>query len=140
MGVHVARQALQILVKKGIKILGTKVNLLGLTFKENCPDIRNTRVLDIYRELTQYGIDVDICDPVANTEEILEEYGKVPTDFDKLNPGEALILAVPHDILKENLKTNLFRLMKVPYAFIDVKGVFEADIFQKEERGVYWRL
>lgn len=139
MGIYVARQTLEIMVKKGIKVLGAKVNLLGLTFKEDCPDIRNTRVIDIYQELTRWGIDVDLCDPVADPEDVLKEYGKYPIPFEKLGPADAVILAASHETLKKQLKTRLIHLLKAPYAFVDVKGAFDTSIIPQGE-GTYWRL
>jgi UDP-N-acetyl-D-galactosamine dehydrogenase len=139
MGFYIAHQTLELLVKKDIKIRGSKVNLLGLTFKENCPDTRNTRVVDIFKELSRYGIDVDICDPVADEHDIFEEYGKKPTKLSDLKPADAVILAAPHNILKSELKTKLISLMKAPYVFVDVKGAFDKNIISKNE-GSYWRL
>jgi UDP-N-acetyl-D-glucosamine/UDP-N-acetyl-D-galactosamine dehydrogenase len=139
MGIYVAQRAIELMVKKGIKILGSKVNLLGLTFKENCPDTRNTRVVDIYRELRRYGVNVDIYDPVAYAEDIVEEYGVPPVSFDKLTAADAAILAVPHVQLKYQVRDNLFRLMTAPYVFVDIKGSFDPSIISRTE-GVYWRL
>jgi UDP-N-acetyl-D-galactosamine dehydrogenase len=139
MGNYIAQRTLEMMVKKGIKVLGARVNILGLTFKENCPDIRNTRVVDIYRELTRFGIEVDICDPVAYEEDIFEEYGKKPVRMDQMQAADAVILAAPHEILKKELKTKLIQLMKPPSVFVDVKGAFEPSIIPRGE-GVYWRL
>lgn len=139
MGFHIARQTLELMVKKDIKIKGSRVNLLGLTFKENCPDTRNTRVVDIYRELTRFGIEVDICDPVADEHDVIEEYGKKTVAMKDLQPADAVILAAPHNILKNELKTKLLSLMKAPYVFVDVKGAFDKNIIPARE-GSYWRL
>jgi UDP-N-acetyl-D-galactosamine dehydrogenase len=139
MGKYVAHQTLELMVKKGIKVLGSKVNLLGLTFKENCPDIRNTRVVDIYRELTRYGIQVSICDPVAYEEDIFEEYGQHPTPLDKLQKADAVILAASHEVLVKDLKKRLLDLMIAPYIFVDVKGAFDQSVIPQRE-GTYWRL
>ncbi|MPR32138.1 nucleotide sugar dehydrogenase [Salmonirosea aquatica] len=98
MGVFVANKLVKLLIKKGHKIEGSRVLILGITFKENCPDIRNTRVVDVVRELTDFGMRVDVHDPWAVAEEVAEEYGT------KLAPirgkYEAVVLAVAHKEFK----------------------------------------
>jgi UDP-N-acetyl-D-galactosamine dehydrogenase len=139
MGTYVANRTLEMMVKKGIRILGSRVNLLGLTFKENCPDTRNTRVVDIYRELRRFGIDVDICDPVAHPDDVVEEFGKHGKSLEDLQQADAVILASPHRELCEALRGKLSLLMKSPFILVDVKGAFERQIVPPGE-GVYWRL
>ena len=139
MGIYVAQKTIELMVKKGIKVLGAKVNLLGLTFKENCPYTRNTRVVDIYRELRRYGVNVDIYDPVAEADDIHEEYGTHPVSFDKLGPADAVVLAVPHNKLKDQVRDNMLRLMSPPYVFVDIKGAFQPSVISRNE-GAYWRL
>ena len=98
MGVFVANKLVKLLIKKGHKIEGSRVLILGITFKENCPDIRNTRVVDVVRELTDFGMRVDVHDPWAGPVEVAEEYGisLVPI----LGKYEAVVLAVAHDEFK----------------------------------------
>jgi len=96
MGLFVANKVVKLLIQKGHKIAGCKALILGITFKENCPDIRNTKVVDIYHELHQFGISVDIYDPWADNEKVHEEYNlnlvpNLDTAYD------AIILAVAHD-------------------------------------------
>jgi UDP-N-acetyl-D-galactosamine dehydrogenase len=95
MGMFVANKVVKLLIKKGHKIAGAKALILGITFKENCPDIRNTKVVDIYHELAQFGMEVDIYDPWAIKEEVHHEYGVnlIPEIKSKYS---ALILAVSH--------------------------------------------
>jgi UDP-N-acetyl-D-galactosamine dehydrogenase len=139
MGFYVARQCIEIMIQNGLKIKGARVNLLGLTFKENCPDVRNTRVLDIMNELARMGVEVDIYDPLAHADEIEEDFKKHPTPFEKLQPADAVILAAPHTELKTMLVEHAHRLFKNPRIFIDVKGVFEPKVFcSKQDK--YWRL
>ncbi len=97
MGAHVAGQMVKALVKKRIHVVGSRVALLGLTFKENCPDLRNTRVVDVIRELEDYGVVVDVHDPHADPEAALAEYGIALTRV--LEPGayDGIILAVAHE-------------------------------------------
>ena len=106
MGMYVANQVIKLMIKKGQKIEGAKVLVLGITFKENCPDIRNSRVIDVIQELREFGTDVDVYDPWADKEEVKREYG-----LDLLDPGatgyglrvtdyNAVVLAVAHDKFK----------------------------------------
>jgi UDP-N-acetyl-D-galactosamine dehydrogenase len=97
MGMFVANKVIKLMIEKGHTIKGAKALILGFTFKENCPDIRNTRVIDIYKELNQFGLDVDIHDPWANPEEVKHEYGI--DILEKLNGGsyQAIIIAVAHN-------------------------------------------
>jgi len=96
MGFFVANKVIKLLINKGHKILGAKALILGITFKENCPDIRNTKVVDIYSELKQFGMDVDIYDPWADKMEVKREY-----DLDLLanieHSYDAIILTVAHE-------------------------------------------
>jgi UDP-N-acetyl-D-galactosamine dehydrogenase len=96
MGMFVANKVIKLMIKKGQRIDGSKVLILGVTFKENCPDIRNSKVIDIYKELLQFGVIIDVYDPHANQEEVLEEYNiKL---IDKLNQDyDGVILAVCHN-------------------------------------------
>ncbi len=95
---HIANKVLKLLIHKGDKIKGSKVLLMGITFKENCPDIRNTKVVDIYRELIAFGLEVDLYDPWANAREVSEEYGIAI--IDTVIPSKtynAIIVAVAHE-------------------------------------------
>ncbi|MDR2691769.1 MAG: nucleotide sugar dehydrogenase [Dysgonamonadaceae bacterium] len=97
----IADKVLKLMIRKNHKINGANVLILGVTFKENCPDIRNTKVVDIYRELTEFGLNVDIYDPWVNGEELAGEYGVPAVEtFDADKRYEAVILAVAHDAFK----------------------------------------
>ena len=113
------------MTKKGIPVRESKALLLGITFKENCPDIRNTKVIDVYNELKDYGLAVEIYDPWADAEEVKEEYD---VQLSKLT-GEkydAIILAVAHDEFKH---LSLKDLRKENSVLYDVKGFLDrADI------------
>lgn len=106
MGMFVANKVIKLMIKNGHKINGAKALILGVTFKEDCPDIRNSRVVDIYKELLQFGLLVDVYDPHANAEEVHEEYGIHLTDSISAN-YDAIILAVSH---KEFLSLNYTQL------------------------------
>lgn len=96
MGVFVANKVIKLMIQKGIQIKGAKALVLGFTFKENCPDTRNTRVIDIFQELTQFGLDVDVYDPWADKDEVHEEYA-IDLVEEMKNDYQAIIMAVSHD-------------------------------------------
>jgi UDP-N-acetyl-D-galactosamine dehydrogenase len=126
MGGYVADQVVKHMVKKDIQVKGAKVLMLGFTFKENCPDVRNTRVIDIIRELETYRVDLDVFDPWANPAEVQHEY-----DIDVINqlrPGvkyDAIVLAVAHDEFK---KLELSTLSASTSVLYDVKGVLPKEL------------
>ena len=105
MGIYVANQVIKLMIKKGHKIEGSKVLVLGITFKENCPDIRNSRVIDVISELQEFGCNIDVYDPWADAKEVKEEYGfdlLQITNYKSLNTNNynAVVLAVAHDNYK----------------------------------------
>jgi len=107
MGIYVANQVIKLMIKKGHKIEGSKVLVLGITFKENCPDIRNSRVIDVVRELQEFGCSVDISDYWADKDEVKHEYNIELNNDVNFNNYEAIVLAVAHDDYKKlNLKTE----------------------------------
>jgi len=109
MGIYVANQVIKLMIKKGQKIEGAKVLVLGITFKENCPDIRNSRVIDVIRELQDFGCDVDVSDYWADKEEVKREYNLDLIDSSKVNRDKysAVVLAVAHNNYKDiNLDNN----------------------------------
>jgi UDP-N-acetyl-D-galactosamine dehydrogenase len=97
MGIFIANKVVKLILAKGDKVKGEKVLILGFAFKENCPDIRNTRVIDIYKELTQFGLDLDIYDPWASQEEVYKEYGIKLEQELKFKDYKAVIVAVAHN-------------------------------------------
>ncbi|WP_041960244.1 Vi polysaccharide biosynthesis UDP-N-acetylglucosamine C-6 dehydrogenase TviB [Sulfurospirillum arsenophilum] len=97
MGIYVANQVIKLMIKKGHKIEGSKVLILGITFKENCPDIRNSRVIDVIRELQEFGVQIAIYDPWADAKEVKHEYNlELLAELPALNTYDALVLAVSH--------------------------------------------
>jgi UDP-N-acetyl-D-galactosamine dehydrogenase len=132
MGFYVAGQVVKLMIKKGHTINSSKVLILGMTFKENCPDVRNSRVIDIVAELRQFGCMVDVYDPWADPKEVRHEYGlELIADFEaKLNSGklphyDAIVLAVAHNEFKT---LDLMRLKNSNTVVYDVKGILkEAD-------------
>lgn len=126
MGDYVANQTIKCMNKKGIMVKDAKILILGITFKENCPDIRNTKVVDIYNTLKEYTSDITIYDPWASPEQVMREYG-VPsvTELPEKGLYDAIILAVAHKQF-ENL--NLKALIKTDGVIYDVKGILPRDI------------
>ncbi len=119
MGIYVANQVIKLMIKKGQKIEGAKVLVLGITFKENCPDIRNSRVIDVIRELQDFGCDVDVSDYWADKEEVKREYNLDLIDSSKVNRDKysAVVLAVAHnnykDITLDNNEQVVFDIKSV---------------------------
>lgn len=102
MGMFIANKVVKLMMQKNLKIKSSKALILGVTFKENCPDIRNTKVIDIYSELVQFGLEVDVYDPWADKKELRMEYGiQLSTDMPPLDSYEAIILSVAHDDFRE---------------------------------------
>src|SRR3954463_11900327 len=139
MGPHVARKCVQEMIHAGRNIKGARVNVLGLTFKEDVPDIRNSKVIDIIRELHEFGVEVFVHDPQASHEDALHEYGVRLADWDSLPSADALILAVPHRRYLELPQEAYLRKVVREGCIIDVKSVLDASSLRKEGMRV-WRL
>jgi UDP-N-acetyl-D-galactosamine dehydrogenase len=140
MGKYVAENTVKKLIKADKQIKGSKVAIFGITFKENCPDVRNSKVVDIIKELEEYGIEIKIVDPLADKEDIWKEYKLNSYDVEEINEMDALIFAVPHEEFKL-LNLEQIRKMYLNHSpvLIDVKGIFD----RKEAEGMnylYWRL
>src|SRR5690606_29727042 len=96
MGEYVASQVVKLMIKKGIVVNGSKLLMLGITFKENCPDVRNTKIVDVIKALREYSIDVTIYDPWANPSEVMHEYGLTTTDKLPHEKFDTIVLGVAH--------------------------------------------
>lgn len=119
----IANKVLKLMIHKGQTIKGTHVLILGVTFKENCPDIRNTKVIDIYREMCEFGANVDIYDPWASATEVAEEYGvKIMSELDTNKKYDAVLLAVAHDEFKD---FDFERHYKAGAVIFDTKAVVD---------------
>lgn len=123
MGEYVASQVVKCMIKKGINVNGANVLNLGITFKENCPDVRNTKAVDVITSLQDYGINVTTYDPWANPEEVMHEYNLLSnTDLVEGSKFDAIILTVAH---KEFLDLELDQFLKVNNVVYDVKGILK---------------
>ena len=140
MGSFIASQAVKELIKSGKSVKGSVVTILGFTFKENVPDIRNTRVIDIVRELQDYGIKVQVFDPMSDGHEIQKEYNiDVLAGEDELRPAHAVILAVPHQYFMNKDWTYIASLLENKTgAVIDVKAKLDRNMIP--EGITLWRL
>ena len=134
MGFYVAREVLKLMIKKSHTIKGSKVLILGITFKENVPDVRNTKVIDIVNELRDFGCNVDVYDPIANPEDVKKEYGIDLIQESRLSIEnyDCIILAVAHSKFKE-LEARLESLKKNNNKLViyDVKSFFDKKIVDK---------
>jgi len=139
MGKLIAEQTVKHMIRNGSKVRSSRVNVLGLTFKENCPDIRNTRVIDVIHELKSYGVEVHVHDPVPDAGEARHEYGLELESWEALPRADALVVAVPHrQFLARPIADYLTKVVEQG-CFIDVKSQF--DIAALREAGLtVWRL
>ena len=128
MGAYIVSEVVKLMVAKEIPVKGAKTLLLGITFKENCPDIRNTKAIDVYNELKAYHMDVDIFDPWANSEEVKHEFGVALKTSITNEKYDTIILAVAH---KQFLTLNLKSLKNTNSLTYDVKGILTEDVDAK---------
>ena len=163
MGKYVAENTVKKMIQANRQIKGAKVVIMGITFKENCPDSRNTRVIDIVRELQEYGIQVQVVDPVEDVSEVKREYGIDLCKLEDISGADAVVVAVAHDEFKrinlEDLKSlykrydndkNNEALDEIAatldedsddgkLVLIDVKGIFDRKRAE-DLNYLYWRL
>jgi UDP-N-acetyl-D-glucosamine/UDP-N-acetyl-D-galactosamine dehydrogenase len=139
MGPYVARQAVKEMIKRGHSIQDGNVIVLGLTFKENVPDLRNSKVIDVIRELKSFGMKVHVHDPMCTTEEAEHEYGISLSQFEDLPKSAGVILAVNHQEYLQGGAALMQSLMLPKAVFVDVKSAFKADEFVSKGYGS-WRL
>lgn len=142
MGKYVAESLVKNLIKADIPVKGARVIILGFTFKENCPDTRNTKVIDIVKELQEYGISPLITDPVADYAEAEREYGITFAKEDELKDADAVILAVPHkeyETLTMQQIDGFYAANGRQKVLSDIKGMLDKDAYEKAGY-LYWRL
>jgi len=139
MGKFIAKNAIKETIKAGHDVRGATITVLGLTFKENCPDLRNSKVADIIRELEEFGVKVQVTDPGADSAEAKHEYGVTLTPFKKLRKAVAVVIAVAHKEYCEMSLTQFKKLMGRKPVIIDVKGIVDRDAARKAGVAL-WRL
>ncbi|MNS27331.1 UDP-N-acetyl-D-glucosamine 6-dehydrogenase [compost metagenome] len=125
MGEYVASQVIKLMIKKGIVINNAKLLMLGITFKENCPDVRNTKIVDVIAALKDYGIEVVIYDPWANPDEVAHEYALETSHSLPAEKFDAIMLGVAH---KEFYSIDFNVLRKENSVLYDVKGVLSTAV------------
>jgi UDP-N-acetyl-D-galactosamine dehydrogenase len=139
MGKYVAEQTIKCLVSRNRLAAGCKVTVLGLTFKEDCPDLRNSKVVDVIRELKAFGVDVLVHDPRVDEHEAMEEYGLQLTPWEKLPRADALVLAVAHKEFRAMPTDELTAKVVRGGCVIDVKSVLDRNAYESAGFQV-WRL
>lgn len=140
MGKYVAENVVKNLIKSEKAVKNAKVAILGFTFKENCPDTRNSKVFDIVKELREYGIDPMIADPTADAAEAKHLYGVEFTDISKIKDMDAVVLAVAHDAFAKFTLADMDKFYgKGQKVLVDVKGLFDRNVYEKAGYN-YWRL
>jgi UDP-N-acetyl-D-galactosamine dehydrogenase len=139
MGKFIAEQTVKNLIARDFNIKGSRVTVLGLTFKENCPDIRNSRVPDVIAELRSYGIEVSVHDPLADAGEAIHEYAVELLSWEDLPKADALVLAVSHREFIERDVAAYVEKVVTGGCVIDVKSVFDRQAFEAAGLAV-WRL
>ena len=125
MGEYVATETVKLMLKKGIQVLGSEILILGFTFKENCPDVRNTKVIDIYRALKEYNLNLTVYDPWANPDIVRHEYGIEVVNELPSQKFDAAIAAVAH---KKFDGLDVLSLLKEAHIVFDVKCTLDRNI------------
>lgn len=143
MGKYVAESTVKNLIKADVSIKNAKVAILGFTFKENCPDTRNTKIVDIYNELKEYGITAEIADPAADADEAKRLYGIRFVDMASIKDCDAVILAVAHEQFKDLSAADFDKMFKAgdnsQKVLVDIKGLLDRKAYEAAGYN-YWRL
>ena len=139
MAAYIAQQTVKQMINAGSCIKGAKINVLGLTFKENCPDLRNSKVADMVRELREYGCEVYVHDPIAESSEAEHEYGITLTPWNQLPKADAIVAAVSHKEYLNMPFDNICSVSRTNSVFIDVKSAYNQEDI-KSNGFTLWRL
>lgn len=139
MGKFIAEKTVKLMSQAGRPIKGAKVNVLGLTFKENCPDLRNSKVADIIRELESYGISTYVHDPMGNAEEAMQQYGIKLHSWEQMPVADALVVAVGHQKYVDMSVADFAPVLRERGYVVDVKACLDALAFVGMGYG-FWRL
>jgi UDP-N-acetyl-D-galactosamine dehydrogenase len=139
MGNFLVGKTIKMMINNNFNIRDSKVGVLGLTFKEDCPDLRNTRVIDIVRELESYGVNVAVHDPIADPAEAWQYYNVNLVEWEALAGLSAVIVAVPHRAYREKSVKEIGSILSAGGCIIDVKSMIDRKEVDKEEYP-YWRL
>jgi UDP-N-acetyl-D-galactosamine dehydrogenase len=127
MGIYVAECITELMIKKRIHVKGSRILMMGLTFKENCPDLRNSKVVDVIKELKKFGAKIDVYDPWVDSKEAEHEYGFKTIRSPSKGKYDAIVLAVAHKEFKEMGVNAIRAFAKKPHVLYDIKYLFDAD-------------
>jgi UDP-N-acetyl-D-galactosamine dehydrogenase len=140
MATYVAQQTVKKIIQSGGSVKGSKVIILGLTFKENCADIRNSKVADLIKELKEFGCEISVHDPLADPKDAKGEYGITLTNWNDLPiDADAIVAAVSHTEYSCQPVTQLLAKLKQGGAFIDIKSAYQKDVIENAGYTL-WRL
>ena len=139
MGKYVAEQTVKKMIAADLPVKGANIIVLGMTFKENCPDLRNSKVIDVVRELKSFGANVHIHDPIADSDECEHEYGVALTAWDALPQASAIVAAVAHEEYKTMGLAAIAGKAAKNAVFADVKSVYEPEAL-RAQGFTGWRL
>jgi UDP-N-acetyl-D-galactosamine dehydrogenase len=143
MGKYVAESLVKTLIKADKPVKNAKVGILGFTFKENCPDTRNTKVIDIYNELMEYGITPVVVDPAADADEAKRLYGITFQSMDDMKDMDAVIIAVCHDQFSKLTESDIDGFFKAgadKKVLLYLKGILDRKAYDAKKDYLYWRL
>jgi UDP-N-acetyl-D-galactosamine dehydrogenase len=134
MGRYAARNVVRLMLRNGINVATATVGVLGITFKENCPDVRNSKVIDVVRELQHWGLNVKVMDPWANAQEVREEYGLELTTITPSTPVDSLIIALAHQDFADMTPAKLKALCAVQPkpVLADLKAIYDRKVLELE--------
>lgn len=141
MSKFVAEKCVKMLINLNVRIKGAKILILGLTFKEDCPDLRNSKIVDIIKELKEYGIEILVVDPMVDKKEAFKEYGIKVLDIEEIKEIVGIIGAVKHKYFLDYKEEKIKRLFKKDLEkplILDLKGIFEKEKYKEEYK--YWRM
>ena len=139
MGKFIAEQTILKLIENSVDPLKAKIGILGLTFKENCPDLRNTKVIDIINNLNEYHCSVYVSDPFADKEYAIKELKVELLELKEINKMDSIIIAVPHNQYGNFKLNDWSRMLKKDGLIIDIKSIYDSEIFE-DSNYTYWRL
>ena len=138
-GKYIVKQTIEQLALNGVNIVGAKISIFGLTFKENCPDLRNTKVSSIIEELKSYQCDISITDPWVHQDEAIDLFGIDLKDVEKIAEQDLIILAVAHDEYKKFTNKDWSKMLLSKGILIDIKSLYSKEDF-KGTKINYWSL
>ncbi len=139
MGRHAARNVIRLMLKTSINVANATVGVLGITFKENCPDVRNSKVIDVIRELQHWGVTVKVMNPWADPEEVQQEYGVTLTEISPQTPVDSLIIAVAHTQFAQMSPGALRKLCATHSepVIADLKALYDRKDLEAQEFEVF---